>query len=137
MLIILIPIILVSCITELKGLAPVSAVANVCIGTGLALTFFYMFRELPDIRERHFIGDAKSIPLFLGTTIYSFEGIALVLPLRNAMKKQELFTRRAGVLNVGMFVVTTILALCGFFGYWKWGEETEDSLILNLPQHES
>lgn len=132
----MIPIALVSSITELRRLAPVSAIANVCVGSGLALTFFYMFRGLPNIGERRLVGDLKTIPLFLGTSIYAFEGIALVLPLRNAMKKPDLFTRRAGVLNVGMFVVTSLLACCGFFGYWRWGEETQGSLTLNLPQHE-
>lgn len=134
--VILIPIMLISLITDLKYLAPVSTIANVSMGAGLALTLYYAFSGLPDIRERRFVGDIDHLPLFLGTTIFSFEGIALVLPLRNIMKKPKLFARPAGVLNIGMVVVSTLLAFCGFFGYWKWGEETKGSLTLNLPEKE-
>lgn len=134
--IILLPIIAISCITDLKYLAPVSTIANISMGAGLTLTLYYAVSGLPNINERRFVGELDHLPLFLGTTIFSFEGIALVLPLRNVMKKPKLFARRAGVLNVGMVVVSTLLACCGLFGYWKWGEEVKGSLTLNLPQKE-
>lgn len=53
------------------------------------------------------------------------------------MSKPKLFSRPAGVLNVGMVVVTTLLTCCGFFGYWRFGEETKGNLALNLPESEA
>lgn len=134
--IILLPIALISCITDLKYLAPISTIANVSMGAGLALTLYYAAHGLPNISERRYVGDLEKLPLFLGTTIFAFEGISLVLPLRNVMKKPKLFSRPLGVLNLGMVVVSTLLACCGFLGYWRWGEQTEGSLTLNLPKHE-
>jgi len=50
------------------------------------------------------------------------------------MKKPEQFTRRFGVLNVGMAIVSSLLIVMGFIGYLKYGDEVQGSLTLNLPQ---
>lgn len=74
--------------------------------------------------------------MFFGTAMFAFEGIAVVLPLQNAMKKPKNFSSFFGVLNVGMVFVTVIYISFGAIGYWKYGEETEASLTLNLPTNE-
>jgi proton-coupled amino acid transporter len=65
--------------------------------------------------------------------MFAFEGIALVLPLQNAMKEPKKFVGLLGVLNVGMVVVSIIYVVIGFVGYWKYGEATAASLTLSLP----
>lgn len=65
-------------ITNLKFLAPCSTIANICMATGLALTFYYGCKDLPDISERTYVGELNNLPLFFGTAIFAFEGIALV-----------------------------------------------------------
>lgn len=105
--------------------------------TGLIISYYYSTKDLPAITERNFIpADLHRLPLFFGTAIFAFEGIALVLPLQNAMKKPENFSSFYGVLNVGMFFVTGIFISFGAMGYWKYGEATEASLTLNLPTDE-
>lgn len=52
------------------------------------------------------------------------------------MKNPSDFSRPAGVLNIGMTIVTTLYIAFGFFGYLKWGEDVAGSLTLNLPQSE-
>lgn len=105
--------------------------------TGLIITYYYSSQDLPPITERNFMPPTlHSLPLFFGTAIFSFEGIALVLPLQNAMKKPRNFSKLLGVLNVGMVFVTAIYISFGAIGYWKYGDETQDSLTLNLPTNE-
>lgn len=65
-----------------------------------------------------------------------FEGISLVVPLQNAMKKPRDFHKPSGVLNTGMIVVTSLFLVIGFFGYLKYGDEIESSISLNLPSEE-
>lgn len=48
------------------------------MATGIALTLYYAFQDLPAISERHYVGEIKNLPLFFGTAIFAFEGIALV-----------------------------------------------------------
>jgi solute carrier family 36 (proton-coupled amino acid transporter) len=106
--------------------------------TGLVICYYYSAQDLPAITERNFIAPnlLHSLPLFFGTVIFAFEGISLVLPLQNAMKKPENFSAVVGVLNVGMVFVTGIYVSFGAIGYWKYGEATEGSLTLNLPTDE-
>lgn len=107
MLVALIPIWLSSLITNLKWLTPVSFVANICMICGLGITMFYGVKEgFPEVAERNLATDPMQLAIYFGTAIFAFEGIALVLPLKNAMKHPGNFDRPLGVLNVGMFFVS-------------------------------
>jgi solute carrier family 36 (proton-coupled amino acid transporter) len=104
---------------------------------GIGITFFYIFQDLPDISERELaVVSWSKLPLFFGTVIYLFEGIGLVLPLKNSMKNPSNFSRPAGVLNVGVGMQTILFITLGVFGYWQYGEKTKSSLTLNLPTDE-
>lgn len=78
MFFVLLPMLLPSLIPNLKYLAPCSTVANVCMAVGIGVVLYYALQSVPDISERKYIGDWSTIPLFFGTAIYAFEGIALV-----------------------------------------------------------
>ncbi|KAI8127859.1 hypothetical protein FF38_13775 [Lucilia cuprina] len=133
MLVTFIPIWLSSMITNLKWLTPVSFIANICMICGLSITLYYGLKDgLPDVAERKLYTDPMQLALYFGTAIFAFEGIALVLPLKNAMENPNHFDRPLGVLNVGMFFVTLMFMLAGFVGYMKWGENVAGSLTLNL-----
>ncbi|XP_055911952.1 proton-coupled amino acid transporter 1 [Eupeodes corollae] len=133
MLIAFIPILLTCLITNLKYLTPVSLLANLSMVSGLVLTMYFAFKGgLPAPSERHYLTNAPQLALFFGTAIFAFEGIALVLPLKNAMKRPNNFDRRLGVLNVGMTFVAFAFIFAGFFGYLKWGDDVGGSLTLNL-----
>lgn len=157
MLIVFVPILLPSLITNLKYLAPFSAIANLCMATGVGVVFYYAFQDIPNLSDRKYVGDLDTIPLFFGTAMFAFEGIALVrflflsitlrsnilifhcgtqqvLPLKNSMRKPLTFAQPIGVLNIGISFVTILYILFGFFGYLKWGEDVQGSLTLNLPE---
>ncbi|XP_068154922.1 LOW QUALITY PROTEIN: neutral amino acid uniporter 4 [Drosophila tropicalis] len=133
MLLAFLPVLLSSLITNLKWLTPVSMFANVCMILGLAITLFYALKDgLPDIGERAYWTNGSKLALFFGTAIFAFEGIALVMPLKNAMKKTPQFESTLGVLNVGMFFVSVLFVFAGSVGYIKWGDHVGGSLTLNL-----
>lgn len=98
--------------------------------------FYYILQDLPSISERSYVAPVTQWPLFFGTVLFSFEGIALVLPLQNCMKDPKTFTKTFGVLNVGMFVITLLFVCTGTLGYLKYGEAAAVSLTLNVPQNE-
>ena len=104
--------------------------------TGIVITFYYILQDLPPISDRPYVATVTQWPLFFGTVIFSFEGIALVLPLQNSMKEPKKFTETFGVLNVGMIIITLLFVSTGTLGYWKYGEATLGSLTLNVPQNE-
>ncbi|EDV91935.1 GH24318 [Drosophila grimshawi] len=133
MLLALLPVLLSSLITNLKWLTPVSMFANVCMILGLAITLYYALKDgLPEVKERALWTNGSQLALFFGTAIFAFEGIALVMPLKNAMRKSQQFESTLGVLNVGMFLVSVMFMFAGCVGYMKWGEHVGGSLTLNL-----
>lgn len=58
------------------------------------------------------------------------------MPLENNMKTPNHFIGCPGVLNIGMFFVVLLYSTVGFFGYLRFGEETDGSITLNLPVNE-
>ncbi|XP_032691428.1 proton-coupled amino acid transporter 1 isoform X2 [Odontomachus brunneus] len=132
MAVVLIPILLSTWIRNLKYLVPLSSVANFLVMAGYIATMYIMSHDVPSISERRYVADWHEIPLFFGTVIYSFEGITLVLPLKNEMKNPNNFSKPLGVLNVGMVIVGSMFVAIGFLSYLKYGNEVAGSVTLNL-----
>ncbi|XP_067003584.2 proton-coupled amino acid transporter-like protein pathetic [Anabrus simplex] len=131
-------LVLLNLVRNLKYLAPFSMLANGLIATGLGITFYYIFRDLPSITNSGLpnFSSWSQLPLFFGTVIFALEGIGVVMPLENNMKTPTHFIGCPGVLNIGMAVVVALYSAVGFFGYLQFGDETKASITLNLPNHE-
>lgn len=132
----LIPLILLSWVPNLKYLAPVSMVANAFMGTGLAITFYYLVNDLPPVQSVPAVGTLSSIPEFISITIFAMEAIGVVMPLENQMRTPQNFVGVCGVLNKGMSGVTLVYILLGFLGFLHYGSSTAESITLNLPTQE-
>lgn len=77
-LISMVPIMISSLIRNLKFIARLSAIANMCMLVGLLVILYYCSIDLPPISSRSAIAHWSSIPLYFGTSIFAFEGISLV-----------------------------------------------------------
>lgn len=132
----LIPLILLSWVPNLKYLAPVSMVANLFMGVSLGITFYYLVMDLPSLNERPMVGNLVEFPVFFSITIFAMEAIGVVMPLENQMKTPQNFVGICGVLNRGMSGVTLVYIFLGFMGYLRYGDDTTDSIQLNLPIEE-
>ncbi|RZF47994.1 hypothetical protein LSTR_LSTR002060 [Laodelphax striatellus] len=128
-------LLLVNLVRNLKYLAPFSMVANIFIGCGMGITFYYIFDDLPPVSSQPQFSSWHQLPLFFGTAIFALEGIGVVMPLENNMKTPQHFIGCPSVLNIGMFFVVLLYTGVGFFGYLKYGALTEPSITLNLPRH--
>lgn len=127
---ILVPYVMVK---SLKTLVPFSSFANVLNFVGLTLVIVNLVQGLPDTKVRPSIAELKTMPLFFGQAIFSFEGIGLVLPLHGKMKDKAAFLGKGGVLNLGLTTTIALYNAVGFYGYLKYGDETKGSVTLNLP----
>jgi len=75
----LLPLLIIfSLVRNLKYLAPFSMVANVLIATGMGITFYYIFYDLPSISDVPNFSSWSQLPLFFGTAIFALEGIGVV-----------------------------------------------------------
>lgn len=133
----LLPLILLAWVPNLKYLAPVSMVANMFMGLGLGITFYYLVKDLPAIDGNTvMLGKFAEMPQFFSIAIFAIEAIGVVMPLENQMKTPQNFVGVCGVLNVGMSGVSLVYILLGFLGFLRYGEITEENITLNLPNAE-
>lgn len=61
------------------------------------------------------------------------EGIGIVMPVENVMKKPEHFLGCPSVLVISMSVIVAMYSLLGLFGYLRFGDVLRGSITLNLP----
>ncbi|XP_063910326.1 proton-coupled amino acid transporter-like protein pathetic [Zophobas morio] len=133
----LVPLVLLAFVPNLKYLAPVSMVANVCMALGLGITFYYLVKDVPPPSERPAVAnDLSTLPICISVVIFAIEAIGVVMPLENNMSTPRSFVGLCGVLNQGMSFVTLVYIVLGFFGYLRYGEATDESITYNLPKGE-
>ncbi|CAG9782157.1 unnamed protein product [Diatraea saccharalis] len=132
MIFVVIPVLLACMVRNLKFLTPFSTIANLLMAVGVGAVLYQACQDLPDVSTRDYIASWQQLPLYFGTAVYAFEGIGLVLPLKNEMRHPEQFQKPFGVLNVSMVIVGSIFIVTGFLGYLQWGDDVQGSLTLNL-----
>lgn len=59
-----------------------------------------------------------------------------ILAIEENMKCPKAYLKPFGIMNMGMLIVLSLYAIIGFFGYWKYGENAEGSVTLNIPQND-
>ncbi|XP_023568862.1 proton-coupled amino acid transporter 3 [Octodon degus] len=117
-------------IRNLKLLSIFSVLANVTTLGSTALIFEYIVQGIPYPSNLPLMANWKTFLLFFGTTIFTFEGVGMVLPLKNQMKNPQKFSI---VLYLGMSLVIALYICMGTLGYMKFGSDTQASITLNLP----
>ncbi|XP_005897382.1 proton-coupled amino acid transporter 3 [Bos indicus] len=123
-------LILLVFIQNLRVLSIFSTLANITTLGSMALIFQYIMQEIPDPRNLPLMASWKTFLLFFGTAIFTFEGVGMVLPLKNQMKHPQQFSF---VLYWGMSLVIVLYICLGTLGYMKFGSNTQASITLNLP----
>ena len=129
-LIVLIPL---AFIRNISKLGPAAMLADVFILLGLAYIWYY------DIASLAAYGLNSSVVLFnpaqytltIGASIFTFEGIGLLLPIQSSMRNPEKFER---LLFVIMTIVTIIFTSVGLLCYATFGKDTQIEVINNFPQ---
>ncbi|CAF1146236.1 unnamed protein product [Rotaria sordida] len=122
-----------SMIRSLKVLAPFSLAANIMTIGGLFIIMQYIVQDHIPLNQLPLITSASDWPVFFASAMYVFEGIALVLPIRQKMKEPESYGGWTGILNIGILLVTIMYFIVGFFGYIRYGSKALGSITLNLP----
>uniref|UniRef100_A0A1B0CAN0 Putative amino acid transporter n=1 Tax=Lutzomyia longipalpis TaxID=7200 RepID=A0A1B0CAN0_LUTLO len=129
-----VPVWVMGQIRELKYLVPFSAIANLFIVITFGVTLYFMFNVELEFHDKPLFSSFAQLPLFFSTVIFAMEGIGVVMPVENTMRKPQHFLGCPGVLNTAMITVIVLYAVMGFFGYVRFGDIVEGSITLNLPQ---
>jgi len=71
----------------------------------------------------------KDFPLLIGTAVFSFEGIGLVIPITDAMKEPRRFP---AVLTGVMLFLMVLFGGAGILSYLTFGSKVQTVVIVNL-----
>lgn len=121
-----------SLVRKIAKLSSTALIADAFILFGIVYLFQYEIRTLldnglADVKQFN----SKSFPLFVGTAVFTFEGVGLVIPITESMKEPQRFPKAlSGVMVVVMILFTT----SGALSYGAFGSKTQTVVITNLPQ---
>ncbi|XP_013135313.1 PREDICTED: proton-coupled amino acid transporter 4-like [Papilio polytes] len=132
-LIILGPICVLCQVRYLKWLAVFSFLANIFLMLTYLICLYYIFGSEITLADKRIAGDPWRFPAFVSTVIFAMEGIGVVMPVENAMKKPQHFLGCPSVLVVAMTAIVFFYSTLGLFGYFRYGDVLRGSITLNLP----
>lgn len=118
-------------IKSIRHLAIGSTFANVIQLTSLSIIIYNLVTNIPNVGDRKPVND--KVPQFVSTTVFTFEGITVTMPLYRSMKQREKFAKPLGVLNMAILIVIILYCSIGALGYLKYGEDVAASITLSLP----
>ena len=122
-----------SLIRDIGKLGFTALVADFFILLGLVYLYYY---DILTLVQNHGISDIaqfnpKDWTLFIGTAIFTFEGIGLIIPIQESMKTPTKFPK---VLAYVMVIIIAVFISMGALSYAAYGSSTRTVIILNLPQ---
>jgi len=121
-------------IRKIQKLSVFALIADVFILLGLSYLYYYDAFVLitKGFGNVEWIINPTSFPLFVGTAVFTFEGIGLVIPIAESMKEPEKFPK---VLTGSMIFMTVLFTSVGVVSYLAFGDDVETVILLNLPAH--
>jgi proton-coupled amino acid transporter len=122
-----------SLLRDITKLGFTALIADAFILIGLSYLYYY---DILTIVRQHGLADIVNFnpndwTLFIGTAIFTFEGIGLIIPIQESMKNPKKFPP---VLFGVMVIITVVFISMGALSYAAYGSATETVVILNLPQ---
>ncbi|XP_017058853.1 glutamate transporter polyphemus-like isoform X2 [Drosophila ficusphila] len=124
-------------IRQLKYLVPTNLLATVLIYLGFIMMMYFVFSDLPSISDRSiFFGEIEKLPLFFGIALFSITSVGVMLAIESQMEKPQHYIGWFGVLDKAIVLVLISYIFVAIMGYWRYGEEIQDSLSLNIPSDE-
>ncbi|KAI8882497.1 hypothetical protein K501DRAFT_186619 [Backusella circina FSU 941] len=128
-LIVIMPLVLVRHIAKLSFTA---IIADIFILFGLISCLYFTSYELshkgigPGVKAVN----SANFAMMIGTSVFSFEGIGLVVPIVESMREPNRFPF---VVTVGMTIVCLIYILIGSISYLAYGNRIQAAVVYNFP----
>ncbi|KAL8974269.1 MAG: hypothetical protein Q9197_001496 [Variospora fuerteventurae] len=129
-LVVLIPL---AWIRDISRLGPAAMLADVFIFIGLFYIWYYDISTLATsgLHPSVELFNPRDFTLTVGSAIFTFEGIGLILPIQSSMAEPSKFPR---LLYIVMVIVTIIFTSVGALCYATFGYQTRVEIISNYPQ---
>lgn len=129
-LVILVPL---AWIRNISKLGPTALLADACILVGVTYIYWFDISTLAEngIHETVMLFNKDKYTMMIGSAIFTFEGIGLILPIEASMAQPEHFEWLLGVV---MLIITVVFTSVGALCYATFGSNTQIEIINNFPQ---
>ncbi|KAJ2409461.1 hypothetical protein GGI10_004693 [Coemansia sp. RSA 2530] len=122
-------------IRQIRYFAPVALVANLLIIASLGYLLGFDVWSIATTGPAPFVNyNPARFPLLVGTAVYSFEGVTLVIPILDSLKEKRDFGR---VLTLAIMLCLGLFLGVGSLSYLTFGDKVEAVVLLNLPNQSS
>ncbi|KAJ2550149.1 hypothetical protein EV175_004175, partial [Coemansia sp. RSA 1933] len=122
-------------IRQIRYLAPVALVSNVLIIASLGYLLGFDLWSISANGPAPIVNfNPARFPLLVGTAVYSFEGVTLVIPILDSLKEKRSFGR---ILTLAIVLCLGLFLCVGALSYLTFGESVEAVVLLNLPNQSS
>ncbi|KAK4458558.1 transmembrane amino acid transporter protein-domain-containing protein [Cladorrhinum samala] len=120
-------------IRNISKLGPAALLADACILVGVTYIYWFDFSTLArdGIHKSVVLFNPDKYTMMIGSAIFTFEGIGLILPIQSSMAQPEHFEWLLGVV---MVIITAVFTSVGAFCYATFGTGTQIEIINNFPQ---
>ncbi|CAG8434693.1 3906_t:CDS:2 [Scutellospora calospora] len=121
-------------IRRISRLSFTALIADAFIMLGLLYLYYYDIYRLSSSGVGEIAAfNPVDFALFVGTAVFTFEGIGLIIPITESMKEPEKFPK---VLTGVMIFITIIFTSIGVLSYAAFGKDVKTVVILNLPPND-
>ena len=122
-----------SLIRDISKLGFTALIADAFILLGLIyLTYYDIYTIAADSFKLDInLFNPSSWTLLIGTAIFTFEGVGLIIPIQESMRHPQKFP---SVLGIVMVIITVLFTSMGALSYAAYGSHTKTVVLLNLPQ---
>lgn len=123
-----------SYIRNISKLGPLAILADIFIAMGLVYIYWYDIGAISSMHGFHpsvELFNPRDFTLTIGSAIFTFEGIGLILPIQSSMAHPEHFNKLLGLV---MLIITVIFCSVGVLCYGTFGEHVSVEVITNFPQ---
>ncbi len=130
----LVALIPLALIRNISKLGPAALLADIFILFGLIYIWYYDIATLASqgLNPTVELFNPRDFTLTVGSAIFTFEGIGLLLPIQSSMAQPEKFSR---LLYIVMVIITIIFTSVGALCYATFGDRTSVEIISNYPQN--
>ena len=120
-------------IRDISSLGPAALLADLFIILGLGYIWYYDIATLASrgIHPTVQLFNPESFTLTIGSAIFTYEGIGLILPIASSMATPQKFPLLLGIV---MVIITVIFTSIGALCYATFGSGTRVEIISNYPQ---
>ncbi|KAK3718808.1 hypothetical protein LTR37_004724 [Vermiconidia calcicola] len=123
----------ISLYRNINNIQKMALVADLFICLGLIYLYYY---DILTIATRGGVADIQNFnpstwTLLMGTAIFTFEGVGLIIPIQSGMAEPQKFPK---VLASVILIICVIFISIGMLSYAAYGSDTKTVILLNMPQ---